>query len=119
MTWAITLIKGQSQKREEILDYLDGLTKQDDPFKNGVIVKVCYISFGWPDFVVLLNGNNVELLKDSIVKIRNEIYDSKMADNIETSTIVCTTKDEVKDAIKNAEKSIMEKYGEVEKSVGV
>jgi len=98
MTYAITLIKGETAKREQTLSLLMDLKEQKDLLGNGVYIKEIFISFGWPDFVLLLRGNNVELLKDSIVKIRDLVYNGEPNDNLETSTIICMTLDEIEDA---------------------
>jgi len=112
MTYAITLIKGETGKREQTLKYLtdlkDDLERQKTLLGEGVCIKECYISFGWPDFVLLVNGNNVELLKSTIVKLRDLASNDPLRDNLETSTIICMTKDEI-DAATGITRDLIEK----------
>src|ERR687895_1039565 len=95
MTYALTLVKGMPQKREKTLSLLTKL-KDDKEFKekSGVEIRNLFISFGWPDIILLMKANNVELLKSSIVELRDIIAKSHR-DNIETSTIICTTPDDI------------------------
>jgi hypothetical protein len=97
MTYAITLIKGESGNREGTFNCLTKMKRQKDPFENTVRIKECFISFGWPDFILLMKGDNVELLKDAIIKLRKKVYE-EIGDRLETSTIVCSTKKEVETA---------------------
>lgn len=96
MPYAITMIKGNPVKRHLTSDYLN--KKEDDgQFKinTGVSIEKVLISFGWADFVLILKGNNIELIKESIIKIRSDLQDQ--GDFIETSSIMCTTAKEIKD----------------------
>lgn len=99
MTYALTLIKGKTGKREQTLSLLDSL-KKDQEFqqKNGVEIREVLISFGWPDIIVFLKSENVELIKRAIVIIREKA--AKNGDNLTTSSIICTTKEEMEKKIK-------------------
>ncbi len=108
MTYAITLVKCEISKRNEALELLTNLKKQKDPFGNKVRIKEFYISFGWPDFVLLLRGNNIELLKDSIVLIRRKYFDITKK-NLETSTLICTTTTDIKKAKKDIKSALIRK----------
>jgi hypothetical protein len=102
MTYAITLIRSKSGARDDMFKYLLNLKDKNNLLallkSNGEInldddsisIEECFISFGWPDFVLLLHGNNVELLKYAIIEIRNNAET-----DLETSTIVCTTDKEL------------------------
>lgn len=94
MTYAITLVKGNPKERGTTHLILESLAK-DPAFKKktGVEIQEVFISFGWPDFVLLLQGDNVELLKNGIIALRDEV--AKKGDEIETSTIICTKQDEI------------------------
>jgi len=96
VTIAIALIKGGSGRRESTFNFLTELSAKPDPFENQVKIDQCLISFGWPDFVLLLSGKNVELIKDAIIKLRE--MTSKWEDNLDTSTIICTTAKEIENA---------------------
>jgi len=107
MTYAMTLVKGETGKREDTLEYLLKLKDQVDPFGNTVKIDRCLISFGWPDFVLLLRGENVELLKGAIIELRDLVL-KKFENNLETSTIICMDQDEILKA-----KDIVKKIGGV------
>lgn len=94
MTDAITLIKGKIGLRDETLRFLTELQKRG--LSNKVTIQKCYVSFGWPDFILLLNGKNVELIKNAIIEIR-DLVNEETGDNLETSTIICTTQKEIED----------------------
>jgi hypothetical protein len=100
MTFALTLIKGKSTEREHSISLLTQLSK-DRTFaeENGVTIENVFISFGWPDMILLLKGNNVELIKNSIVVIRDML--AKNGDEVDTSTIICTTQDEINQQLKD------------------
>ena len=66
--------------------------------ENRIQIKEVFISFGWPDLILLIKSNNVELIKSSIIELRDLVAKSH-DDNIETSTIICTTIDDL-DVIK-------------------
>jgi hypothetical protein len=106
MTHAITLVKCASGRREDALKIMLDLKRERDlkekqkaPDRDTVIINECYISFGWPDFVLVLDGDNVELLKKAIVDIRTEVFRRK-GGHLETSTIICTTELEIQNAKK-------------------
>ncbi|MEM2940284.1 MAG: hypothetical protein QW304_01865 [Thermoproteota archaeon] len=101
MTYALILAKGRPGKREETLAFLNDLKKDQDLKKDyGVVIEKVFISFGWPDFILLVCSENVELIKASIVAIRDRV--SKNGDNLETATIICTTEDEIREKINRA-----------------
>jgi hypothetical protein len=104
MTFALTLIKGKSTQREPSINLLTQLSK-DRTFaeENGVTIENVFISFGWPDMILLLKGNNVELIKNSIVVIRNKLASN--GDDVDTSTIICTTQDEINQQLRDWAKS--------------
>jgi uncharacterized protein with GYD domain len=94
VTYAIALVKGKPKEREKTQLLFQTLSKDKDfKKKTGVEIQQVFMSFGWPDFVLLLKGSNVELLKRAIVTIRDEA--GKGGDEIETSTLICTTQEEI------------------------
>ena len=95
MTYALVLVKGKSTARRESLSLLDKLT-QDKDFseKNKVKIVKVFISFGWPDIIVVMRARNVELIKNAIILLREKL--SKKGDCVDTSTIICTTSKELK-----------------------
>lgn len=101
----MTLIKGETGKRKDSIALLTKL-KKDNKFQQqyGVEIKELLISFGWPDIVLLLKGDNVELLKNAIVVIREKAL--KNGDNLTTSSMICTTEDEIDKNIKKWGKSV-------------
>jgi hypothetical protein len=106
MTYAVVMIRGSSEKREDTLKFLNKLkTEKDFKKKTGASIKEVLISFGWPDFVLLMYANNVELLKEAIVNLRNILY-KKVRDAIETSTIICSTLEDIEEAKNEWKKSL-------------
>ncbi len=96
MTYAFVLIKGKSTARDNSLSYLESLVGNEEFVKEyKVNVDKVFISFGWPDLIILLKSENVELIKNSIVGIRDKL--SSNGDSVDTSTIICTTSQEIKD----------------------
>ena len=102
MTYALILAKGISKKRDLTLSKLIKL-KDDKTFFSNTKTKIeqVFVSFGWPDIIILLKADNVELLKNSIIKLRAIV--SKHGDNLETSTIICTTLAELESKNKKSE----------------
>ncbi|MCV0430703.1 hypothetical protein [Nitrosopumilus sp.] len=96
MTYGLILVKGISNKRDQTLTLLDKLIG-DQSYKNqtGTEIEHVFVSFGWPDIVLLIKGENIELIKNSIIRIRDLV--GEHGDNLETSTIICTTISELKD----------------------
>jgi hypothetical protein len=98
MTYALTLIKGKSTCREDSLSLLRELSKGDTFAKgNHVTIEQVYVSFGLPDFVVVLKSENVELIKHAIVVIRKAL--AEKGDDVDTSTIVCATPEELEQKV--------------------
>jgi len=94
MTYAITLIKGKPKERTNTHKLLRRLKNDADFLKRtGVQIDQVFISFGWPDFVLILKGDNVELLKRAIVILRSEAENK--GDELETSTLICTKQEEI------------------------
>lgn len=57
--------------------------------KYGVVVEGFVESFGWPDFVVVLSGTNIELIKASVLMLR------EMCGGAHTSTYIGASEDEI------------------------
>lgn len=92
MTYAITLIKGEPAKRERTRSFLEKLMNDRDFSKeNGVTIEKVFLCFGWPDLVVFSRGENVELINRALIIIRRNLQEN--GDNVETSTLICTTKE--------------------------
>ncbi|MGD2250517.1 MAG: hypothetical protein PVF58_19135 [Candidatus Methanofastidiosia archaeon] len=55
-------------------------------------------SLGWPDLVLIIEANNIERMMKAIVEIRNKartyMGDVGEGDLLDTTTLVCTTKNE-------------------------
>ncbi len=100
MPYSITMIKGTPVKRIVTAEYLDK-KENDIDFKNstGTSIEKVFVSFGWADFIVIINGNNIELIKESIIRIRSDLQG--LGDYIETSSIMCTTSKEIKEMKNN------------------
>jgi hypothetical protein len=97
MTYAITLVKCATGEREHVLKILLEL-KKGEFYKGKVSIDKCYISFGWPDFILVFRGENVELIKATIVDIRAIILKGERS-HLETSTIICTTQEDINTAM--------------------
>lgn len=94
MTYGLILIKGSSEKRRDTRLLLQELSKANDFERStGVKIEKVLISFGWPDFILLVKAENVELIKHAIVTIRG--LATKKGDTIETSTVICVTQQEL------------------------
>lgn len=116
MPKGFVMIKAQSKHRDDILDYLNALidNKQFTENSGGIITNVV-LTFGWPDFLVTIYSTNVELIKNSIVVLRSIIEDLIEGVQLETSTIVGVSSDEIKrvsDAVED--KTIDEQYSILE-----
>jgi len=95
MTYAIAMMKGIPVYREKSLNYLSKLENNKDFYEQtGTSLECVFVCFGWPDFIILLKSENVELIKEAIVKLREDIK-REIEDNIETSTIICSTLEEI------------------------
>lgn len=95
MTYAIAMMKGIPSYREKSLNYLSNLERNEEFHgETGTSLENVFVSFGWPDFIILLKSENVELIKEAIVKLRDDIKE-EIDDNIETSTIICSTLEEI------------------------
>jgi hypothetical protein len=89
-------VKGEPGKREETLSFLQKVSnKRELQRKHGVNIEQIFISFGWPDFIIMMSGKNVELLKNAIVILRDML--EKNGDSINTSTIICTTQESIEE----------------------
>lgn len=95
MTYALILVKGKSHLRDKTLKLLSDL-KDNELFEknNNVDIVEVFISFGWPDIILLIKGKNVEVIKLAIVRIRDRVFRNHK-DTVETSTIICTTLKEI------------------------
>lgn len=104
MTYGLVLIKGNSGKRDTTLKYLENLKDNKTFIKKFGTVTEVFISFGWPDFIIIIKSINIECLKSGIVELREKL--EKTGDNIETSTIVCSTKNDIEEVTKKIGESI-------------
>ncbi|MCW4018467.1 MAG: hypothetical protein NWF00_07305 [Candidatus Bathyarchaeota archaeon] len=94
MTYAIALIKGNPAKREDTHNLFMILRKDRNFVKrSSVEIQQIFVSFGWPDFVLILQAPNVELLKQGVIAIRKEAAEA--GDELQTSTLICTTQEEI------------------------
>lgn len=114
MTVGFVMIKGSATSREPILDYLNALIENDDfTKKSGAVIEDVVCTFGWPDFMVTLFSTNVELLKHSIVVIRDLLKDLVPNALVETSTIIGVSSSEIKaisERITEKQLTIMDEY---------
>jgi len=96
MTYGLILIKGKSEKRAVTLDRLQKMKSSEFSKTSlaGVQIERIFLSFGWSDFLILMRGKNIEQIRYAINVIRQEI--AKHGDFIETSTIVCSTPEEMR-----------------------
>jgi hypothetical protein len=95
MTYALTLVKGKAEKRDLTLSKFISIRKSDElEKKSGARIEKVFSSFGWPDFVLLIKAKNIEQIRYAINIIRKEV--AKHGDYIETSSIICSTPDEMK-----------------------
>ena len=105
MTFALVLIEGKTGKREESIDLFNKLKKDRDfEKKHGVFIEKILISFGWPYIILLLKSQNIELIKNLIVILREKAI--KIGDDLTTSSIICTTQEEMDAEIKKWGKGI-------------
>jgi len=95
MTYAITMMKGIPTYRENTLTVLTNLENDGSFYRTtGVSIESVFVSFGWPDFILLLKSENVELIKEAIIKLRQDL-EIETKDIIETSTIICSDLEEI------------------------
>ena len=96
MTYALTLVKGKTQKRDLTLEALIDMKKGTNLHKeSGAWIENVFLSFGWPDFVLVLKAKNIEQIRRAIGIIRTKVATHE--DYIETSTIICSTPEEIKE----------------------
>jgi len=96
MTYGLVLIKGKSSKRNITLSALLHMAKHNSKLKkSGIAVENVFLSFGWPDFVLILKAKNVEQIRHAISLIREKLANHE--DYVDTSTIICSTVDEIKE----------------------
>lgn len=96
MTYALILVKGKTEKRIPTLKFLDKISKGND-FKEetGTSIERILLSFGWPDFILMLKSENIEQLRNAIGTLRNEL--ASHGDYVETSTIICSSLSEMRE----------------------
>ncbi len=94
MTYALVMMKGLPQTRIALKEYLIEL-QGDKKFqeKNGFEIEKVMLSFGWPDYIILVHSSNVELIQNCIISLQSKI--EEIDDCISTSTIICTTHEEL------------------------
>ena len=92
MTYALILIKGKTGKRETTLSSLIEMQKAKTNLA-GVRIEKVFLTFGWPDFLILMRSENIERIRYAIKVIRDKI--AEHGDFIETSTIICSTPEEM------------------------
>lgn len=100
MTIGLILVRSNPGRREHSLSGLEEI-QGDKKFQkqNGFLIKDIYVSFGWPDFVIMLDAKNVARIKNGIVKIRKRLLDD-CGDGVETSTIICSSISEINAELK-------------------
>lgn len=92
MPTGIVYLNGSSSKRDETFKILQTLLygKSGDLLLNRyVILNNVFASFGGSDFVIELWGSNIEVIKDTVICIRNMVEHITKDENVETSTIIC------------------------------
>lgn len=96
MTYGLVLVKGKSEKIDSTLKALQELAeKKDIKDETGAQLVNVFLSFGWPDFVLVLKARNIEQIRYAIGAIRKRLEDH--GDYVETSTIICSTPKELKE----------------------
>ncbi|MBU7048045.1 MAG: hypothetical protein HXS54_16545 [Theionarchaea archaeon] len=112
MTYGIVLLKGRPEKRDDTETLLSNL-KDDKEFcqKYDVAIEEVFKCFGWPDFVVIFRTINIERMMQALVDIRRRAHESH-EDLLETTTLVCTTRDESE----SKKKEFSRKYSQFGKS---
>lgn len=111
MTYALVMIRGKPDKLEGTQQYLEELMQnpKKEELKNTLSTEVqkVFISFGWPDFIILIHSANAELIRQSVIYIREgvKVHD----DSIDTTTVICTTTKELEKKREEWVASIKEK----------
>lgn len=96
MTYGLVLVKGKSEKIDSTLKALQKIAKEGNvDGESGAQLVNVFLSFGWPDFVLMLKAKNIEQIRYAIGAIRERL--EKHGDYIETSTIICSTSEELKE----------------------
>jgi len=69
--------------------------QEDTSFQEeqGFVIEKVMLSFGWPDFILFVHSNNVELIQNCIIALQSKI--EEIDDCISTSTIIGTTHNEL------------------------
>jgi len=88
------MIRTASGKREKVLDILRQFRLYPRfTMSQGTVITSVTPVFGWPDFIMILRANNLELMKSTIVNLR--ILLESRGHKIQTSTIVGTSEEEI------------------------
>jgi len=87
MPHAITYIKINQKFSELARVKLKELVNSNSLKEKNVVFEHLFESFGWSDFIVILNGVNIEDLKKTIAFIRRYLAEQGIED-VETSTNV-------------------------------
>lgn len=92
MTVGIVLIKGLPGRFEHTHEFLIEMKEKKALEKEkNVRIKEVYLSMGWPDIILLLEGGQILDIHEAIAYIKNQLKERKKEyrDLIDTSTIVC------------------------------
>ena len=82
-------LRGSADKRKETKDILKGLIGNKQFFdKTGVIIDDVLATFGWSDFNVRVYAVNAEVIKLSVVILRNMLSNVGGDKFLETSTVI-------------------------------
>lgn len=95
MTYGLILVKSKTGKKDLTLTTLADMMKKDLRAHPDTRIEKVFLSFGWPDFVLLIKAKNIEQIRYMISNIREKL--ASQGDYIETSTIICSTPDEMKE----------------------
>lgn len=91
MTVGIVLMKGLPGQYEHTYEFLMEMKKKRTLKKEkNVRIREVFLSMGWPDIVLLLEGEQILDIHEAITYIKNQLKSrKKYRDLVDTSTIVC------------------------------
>jgi hypothetical protein len=94
LPYAVTFIKIESASHDLVSSSLSEVSKNIKLNELHVEIQLVLLSVGYPDFILILRGPNIELLKKALLFIRNELG-KKGVKGVETSTVVGLTIEEM------------------------
>ncbi|MGA2522515.1 MAG: hypothetical protein ABSF65_00010 [Candidatus Bathyarchaeia archaeon] len=103
MPYAVTYLRIGSSSSELASESLEKFSESAELKNLHVEIEKILLSFGYPDFIIIIKGPNLELLKNGLLLIRDYL-NKRGIKEVETSTIVGLTIEEMRIKTQAAER---------------